>query len=307
MVGYILVRGTKTGLPYSKGLLASSLLATGISPATAWTIADVLERSLMESGRSEVTVEELRTAVVDLLREEIGEDASQRYLNWQRAQERDRPLILLIGGATGVGKSTVATQVAAKLGITRIVSTDAIREVMRATIGRELLPHLHVSSFEAIEAVDSPLPGLVDDPVVDGFLRQTETVTVGVEQIVNRAVNERVDAVIEGVHIVPGLVHLPETVDAIVVQLLLSIEEVNQHRHNFGVRGQYQRRPRQRYLDHFAEIRRIQDSLIERAIKHDVPVVRSFALDVTVDEVTSLVVAAVTEMGATRDTEAEAS
>lgn len=294
----IIVRGAKTGLPYSKGLLARSVQAIGLSPATAWNIAEELEGQLARSGTDEVTVEQLRDAVVELLEQRVGSDASQRYADWQRAQDRDRPLILLIGGATGVGKSTVATQVAGNLGITRIVSTDAVREVMRATISRELMPHLHVSSFETSEAQPRLHTKELSETaaLVNGFLRQTEAVTVGVEQIVSRAVTEHTDTVVEGVHVVPGFLDLPPVDEAIVVQCILEVEESHVHRHNFGERGQHQRRPRQRYLDHFAQIRMIQSEVVERARALQVPIVRSYSLDETVDEVTSLAVGAVSQL-----------
>ena len=51
-----------------------------------------------------------------------------------RCERLDVPVVILIGGATGVGKSTIATQLAARLGIVRVVATDAIREVMRAML-----------------------------------------------------------------------------------------------------------------------------------------------------------------------------
>ena len=95
---HILVRGTKSGLPYSKGLLANSLSASGLATATAYAIAEHLEERLLASGVGELDVAELREAVARLLREEVGADASARYLNWQRARIRDRPLILMIGG-----------------------------------------------------------------------------------------------------------------------------------------------------------------------------------------------------------------
>ncbi|MBL6734177.1 MAG: hypothetical protein ISP84_06505, partial [Candidatus Poseidonia sp.] len=43
------------------------------------------------------------------------------------------PRLLMIAGATGVGKSTAAVGVAQRAGFTRVMSTDAIREIMRAT------------------------------------------------------------------------------------------------------------------------------------------------------------------------------
>lgn len=293
MSDQIIVQGTKTGLPFSKGLMASSLLAVGLDPGRAYRIAEQLEQQLLASGRTAVSVEELRGTIADLLTARVGSEVAHRYLNWQQAQERDRPLILLIGGSTGAGKSTVATQVASKLGITRIVSTDAVRDVMRATISADLLPHLHVSSFEAVDAVEVTSPRVrveASDPLLTGFLRQTRAVAIGIQQVLRRAVAEQVDTVIEGVHLVPGLLELPRPEEAIVVQVLLCIEDADQHRHNFNVRGQTEQRPRRRYLEHFNEIRRIQAGLLTWAKRADVPIVPSEALDQTIDRVTALMV-----------------
>ena len=61
-----------------------------------------------------------------------GERYAKNFVRWREVERLDVPLVILIGGATGVGKSTIATQLAARLGIVRVVATDAIREVMRA-------------------------------------------------------------------------------------------------------------------------------------------------------------------------------
>ena len=44
------------------------------------------------------------------------------------------PRFLILAGATGVGKSTAAREIAAASGFSRILSTDAIREIMRTCI-----------------------------------------------------------------------------------------------------------------------------------------------------------------------------
>lgn len=289
---HILVKGGKTGLPFSKGLMASSVLATGVDPGEAHRVAERVEATLREEGASEVTVEELREVAGRVLRQELGEPAATRYRQWQRAQERSLPLLVLVGGGTGSGKSTVATQVAQRLGITRIISTDAIREVMRATISPELLPSLHVSSFETAAAVArAPSPDV--DLLLGGFLRQTQAVTVGIQHILDRAVEERTDTIIEGVHVVPGALSLPE--DAIVVQLLLVVDQEERHRSHLSGRSQEQPdRPMERYLDRFVEIRRIQDELVRRADDAGVPTVPSYALDQTVARITELIVRDVT-------------
>ena len=45
----------------------------------------------------------------------------------------------------GTGKSTLATELAHRLGIVRTQSTDMLREVMRTMIPAHLMPALHVS------------------------------------------------------------------------------------------------------------------------------------------------------------------
>ena len=57
------------------------------------------------------------------------------------------PRLLILAGATGVGKSTAAREIAAASGFSRILSTDAIREIMRTCIDVDEDPALHRSSF----------------------------------------------------------------------------------------------------------------------------------------------------------------
>ena len=110
-------------------------------------------------------------------------------------------LILLIGGTTGTGKSTIASEVAHRLGITRLTSTDFIRETMRAFFSYEEMPAIHHSSFEAGTAVDGDA-----DPLIAGFVEQSRHVCVGVDAAIRRSLTEGWSMVLEGVHLVPGMV-----------------------------------------------------------------------------------------------------
>src|SRR5207302_2322802 len=115
---------------------------------------------------------ELAGVATDVLYDVAGDRYAKNFVRWQQVEGLDIPLVLLIGGATGVGKSTIATQIAARLGIVRVVATDAIREVMRALFSKELMPTLYTSSFDAGTALRERAPR-GDDPVIVGFREQT--------------------------------------------------------------------------------------------------------------------------------------
>jgi 2-phosphoglycerate kinase len=200
----------------------------------------------------------------------------------------DIPLVVLVGGATGTGKSTVAVEVAHRLGITRVTSTDVVRQTMRAFFSREFMPSIHFSSFEAAPSVAEDVDS---DPVIRGFLDQTRNVLVGVKAVLGRALEEGYSVALEGVHVVPGLV---EPVDgAVFCQVVLAIEDEDEHAAHFWTRDADGLRPFEKYLRALPEIRRLQDYVVERATRCGVPVIDNADVGTTVDRVVELVLAEV--------------
>lgn len=198
------------------------------------------------------------------------------------------PLLVLVGGATGTGKSTVATEVAHRLGITRVTSTDVVRQTMRAFFSAEFMPSIHYSSFEAGQAV-SRVKDDKRDPNLAGFLDQTRNVLVGVHAVLERALEEGYSLALEGVHIVPGMVRPPD--GALVCQVLLAIEDEANHERHFWTRDAASEglRPFEKYLRALPDIRRIQDYLVKEAELAGVPVIENSRVDETVDRVIGLV------------------
>jgi 2-phosphoglycerate kinase len=272
------------GLPYSKGLMAQSLSATGLPPERAFDLARQIESRLADREEASIAVAELRTLAEEVVREEEGERAVRRFREWQRIDHLELPLIILIGGTTGTGKSTVAHMLANRLGITRVISTDAIRQVMRSCFTRELMPAVHYSAFEAAEAVEPPgeSGGEDIDPDLAGFARQVESVGTGVAAIVERAVEERTPTVVEGIHVLPGGLDPELCHRCVAVEALLVVEEEGVHRGHFSARGG--ERPAERYLESFDRIRKLQGHLLERARARGVPVIANESVDRAVVE-----------------------
>jgi 2-phosphoglycerate kinase len=215
----------------------------------------------------------------------------RRLRRIQDLYELDLPIILLVGGATGTGKSSVATDVAYRLGITRVTSTDFVRQTMRAFFSREFMPAIHHSSFEAGRAMARDEDD--GDSVVGGFLEQTREVLVGVRAAIDRALEEGWSMVLEGVHLVPGM--LPKEIEgALVVECVLGIDDAEAHASHFWIRDTVSEgvRPYEKYLDAFDDIRLIQAHILGRARKHGVPVIENGNIEEAIGKVMELVLAA---------------
>jgi 2-phosphoglycerate kinase len=274
-------------LPYSKGMMARALIAIGVSADRAYDLARVLELDLAERGERTVELDRLQELACAVLGDDEGERATTRLRKLRDLNALDVPLVILIGGATGTGKSTVATELAHRLGITRVTSTDFIRQTMRAFFSREFMPAIHYSSFEAGAAVPGEATG---DPVINGFVEQCRYVSVGVEAAIARSLTEGWSMVLEGVHLVPGLV--PASLDgALLLHVIVEIEHEEAHRAHFMVRDATTGgvRAMDHYLSGIEEIRRVQRYIVGRARHEDVPVIENANVERTIDRVIDLV------------------
>lgn len=289
----VFVREGEFGLPYSKGLMANAIAASGLPPLRAYRVAELIEDRLLEDRVGSISTKELRGLAREVLLAEESTERADAYEKWQTATHLDRPLVILIGGGTGAGKSTIATLLAARLGIPRVMSTDAIREVLKGVFTREFQPTLYTSSFDTADVVKGSVSE-DDDPVLLGFRDQVGAVAGGVESLIRRAVTEGTDQIIEGAHIVPGFLNLePFAADAVIVRIVIVVDDEDLHRGHFQVRSHDVRsRPIERYLSNFDNIRHIQDYIRGQAESAGVPVVSNVTLDACLTAVADLVVEA---------------
>jgi 2-phosphoglycerate kinase len=282
--------GGDQGPPWSKGLMARALAATGLTLTRAYELARRADAEMLEQGTDRLDLDRLADLATDVLGERQASRTMRRLRRLQLLRELDLPVVLLIGGATGTGKSTVATEIAHRLGITRVTSTDFIRQTMRSLFSRALMPSVHYSSFEARLALTRAEEEESGDATLLGFLDQTRNVLVGAEAAVERALTEGWSMVLEGVHLVPGMVRV-EHGDALVVHVVLAIEDEELHRSRFWVREAATDglRPLDKYVDGLPEIRVIQDAILDRAHRCDVPVIESGSLDEAIGDVLDVV------------------
>jgi len=270
--------GGEQGLPYSRGLMARALMAVGVPADRAYALARTVGLDLASRNSDVVELDRLESLAVESLGEVDGSEAVRQLRRYNELRELDLPVVILVGGATGTGKSTVATEIAYRLGITRVTSTDFIRQTMRAFFSHEFMPSVHHSSFEG-------------EPLVETFMEQSRTVLVGVRASIERALQEGWSIVLEGVHLVPGLVPL-ELEGAVVSSCVLRISDETAHAQHFFTREAGTQRPMAKYLDRFDSIRRLQELLVSRAIATGTPVVENENAELATRAVAELVLSA---------------
>ena len=120
--------------------------------------------------------------------------------------------------------------------------------------------------------------------VVRGFQAQVLQLGTALTAIAERNVVEATSMVLEGIHVVPG-VSPGHVDDATVVELMLQVDDEQMHLTRFARReGRTgSRRPQAPYIEHFDEIRMLQDWLVGRAEEAGVPVVDVTDLDDAVE------------------------
>jgi 2-phosphoglycerate kinase len=269
-------------------VMARALIATGVSAVRAYDLALQVEHDLRARGATSVGLDRLNEIAAEVLGDADGRRAIDLLRRYAELRALDLPIIVLVGGATGTGKSTVATEVAHRLGITRVTSTDFIRQTMRAFFSAEFMPSVHYSSFEAGEALPAAEKE-AGDALLLGFMDQTRHVLVGVQAAVARALEEGWSMVLEGIHLVPGMMQPIE--GALVLHVVIAIENENVHEQHFWIRDATTlgMRSLDKYLEHLGDIRHIQDFIVNEAARSDVPVIQNSSIEQAIRTVMELV------------------
>ncbi len=268
--------------PFSKGILSRSLNVADIGFERAYEMASEIEADLIKDDINEISSADLAQVVFNYLKN-VDPSIAKKYKNWRSLRSSKKPLIILIGGASGVGTSSMAFELANRLRLKNLISTDMIREVMRKIVSKELSPVIHKSSFDAYESIRTP--SIRIDSVIEGFISHVDVVNVGIEAIIERSAKEGISTIIEGVHIVPGFIRkdLMENNNIIIFTLTVDDEESHKQRFYSRCRQPWVKRSLERYMENFGTIRKTQKFLVEQAKIHDSRIINNVDINETID------------------------
>lgn len=255
------------------------LEAIGLTSDEALSIVDEVSAHLLRRNKPGVTSKYIAQITYRFLRKskDLGKKVAFRWLVWRDFIHSGRPLVFLIGGTAGCGKSTIATGLASRLEIARMQSTDMLREVMRTMIPKKNEPILHKSSYSAWQELPEEIQESDDkgQRIYQGYCIQAEILSVAIKAVIHRALHERVSVVVEGVHFHPSIIkNILEPGDALVVPVMLAV--LKRKRLLSRLKGRSTEVPQrraERYVEHFESIWKLQSFLLSESDQTDVPII----------------------------------
>ena len=164
--------------------------------------------------------------------------------------------LLVITGASGVGKSTLTARIAATLEFDKVVSTDTIRETLRTQIPPKEVPALHRASFQ---------PG--ESNAIEDWKDTVYPLNSAIQAIVGREIKRGGDLLMEGVHFVPNSAIIDEwsAAGGAACGVVLAVQDIEEHVRMIAGRRKHNGRPVRHYLDHIDRIREIQEEMVKLA------------------------------------------
>jgi len=254
--------------------------------------------TLKKTGHQEIDHKVLRRITYRCLSEQCSQDVADRYLSWRRFESSGIPLIILIGGATGTGKTAVSSELTYRLGLLRHQSSGMMREIIRPYLSPDMIPTLKYSSFEAWRGLPD-FDGGSDlnekSRVVTGFLSQLSAMKLALRSTINRAIEDRQHLVLEGIHVVPTELNLEvNSREAVIIPIMLATKEKKSLSNRFEQRGRDENKHQSlRNLEYMDEIWELQSWLLDEADKAGVPIIENWRMEDTMRVVMDLVIAVI--------------
>jgi 2-phosphoglycerate kinase len=239
-------------------------------------------RAHFAGASSAIPASDIHKKVADILDQKDLFDEKRRFRLSRKIEQNEKPLVILLGGTSGIGKSTIAAALTRRLGIERVIGTDEVREVMRYMLPQDLVPTLHQSSYDAGEVLSGPE---FPENLLVGFSRQASLVNRGVHAYIKRIEKEGLKAIFNGVHLVPGILDLDKYQSVQFFHYILTLENKEEHIRRFHFRAKGSYRDAERYIDRIDRIRDIQNYYIEQNHQSDSTRIENHDINNTVTKI----------------------
>ena len=197
----------------------------------------------------------------------------------------NHPKIVLIGGIPGVGKTSIAGEIAKALDIDIVLSGDYLREFIRPFGDYAKFSVMSRSVYNAWTSFGERNR----ENIVSGFLAQSEVMNAGISAIIRRAVGNGEDMVIEQLHFVPS--QLGKELINQIIPIYLYIHDIDIHRDRLKERVNFTHAnsPGERLADQLDTYRFMMDYSLEESRSYGIRIFESSDYGKTLKDVLAFV------------------
>ncbi|EAR99658.2 AAA domain protein (macronuclear) [Tetrahymena thermophila SB210] len=199
--------------------------------------------------------------------------------------QKKYPLIILLGGTSGTGKSTLSSILASRFQIPTVLSTDSIRHIMRNFMEESEEPLLFSSTYEAGKILKDDTITKESKKTIQGYKIQCKLVQQKLENVIMQYAKKNEPMIIEGVHLTPRFMFSMMKKYPYVIPFTICIEKESKHRQRFAVRSKYMTldKKKNKYIQYISNIRMIQAWFMEKSDEHLIPKINNVNIDKSVN------------------------
>jgi 2-phosphoglycerate kinase len=197
----------------------------------------------------------------------------------------NHPKIVLIGGIPGVGKTSIAGEIAKALDIDIVLSGDYLREFIRPFGDYAKFSVMSKSVYNAWTSFGERNR----ENIVSGFLAQSEIMNAGISAVIRRAAGNGEDIVIEQLHFVPS--QLGKDLINQIIPIYLYIHDIDIHRDRLRERVNFTHAnsPGERLADQLDTYRFMMDYSLEESRSYGIRIFESSDYGKTLKDVLAFV------------------
>lgn len=192
---------------------------------------------------------------------------------------KQQGVIILIGGASGSGKSSLTSLLAGRLHL-KEMSSDNIRHIMRNFISKNESPFIFSSTYESDHLIKDPTL-TQEQKTIEGYLRQCREVQRELKKVLDYYYRNGVWVIVEGVHITPD--YILECMKSFnsCFGCIVYVEDAEKYKNRFASRSSKNSiKPEDnKYIQSFDKILMIQSYLIQQAEEKLIPQIHNTNLD----------------------------
>lgn len=232
---------------------------------------------------------------------EIGKKYLDRFSIFKKYKELTfgeklkEPIIPIIGSLPGIGKTTMAREIATALGIGNVIGGDNFRAVLREFISQKNNPEFFTSVYESWKFFGKENK----KNILKGFKVQAKIINQAMERIVaDRGIRDGESMIVEYLHFLPSQYNKETLKHPSIIPIILNLksEKIWKNRIRFRARKTHFKGGVQRLIDVLDKYKLMQQYQCREAKKFNIPVVSTDNWGKSVDEVLDIVFAGIRKL-----------